>query len=915
MMPLPPLQARWPRAQLDSHMSVEPRTDDGRRVGTSVPRAWTCRQGAYPRDRGVHEVFRDVAVRFPDYPAIRTEAAATTYSDLDRRANQLANFLISIGVAAGERVGLLLGRSPELIIAQLAILKAGAVYAPIDPGTPPDRVAFFVRDMGVRVMMCTGDDVSAPLSSKLRVLRLDRESESIGHSPASNPERAARGDDTAYIMYTSGSSGTPKGVEVLHRAIVRLVLNQSYFQGGPGECTLLVGSPGFDGTTYEIWSALLNGGCCAVFPDRRMDLARLERVIRSCGVTSLFFSTGLFNHIVDLRPSALATARHVLVGGEALSASHIVKAQRALPHVTFGNGYGPTECTTFACSWIIGPPETWGCDSVPLGFPINNTECHIVDGELRPVPVGVVGELLLGGDGLARGYSKRPDLTAERFIPHPFSDASDARLYRTGDRCYWLPNGMIAYVGRDDDQVRLRSFRIELNEVEAALRLCPGIASAAAVVREFRSGARGLVGFVVLQSGHTWDEESALAGLALRLPDFMLPGRLFTVDVLPLTPNGKVDREALARRFDDEAAVAEQPSPPPPPPLSALEERLVDVWRRVLRDPSAGADSDFFRCGGDSLLALELILELEGQLGRPLSAGTVHRFSSPRSFARGLLDPAAFDGDVPSAEGVGLLGDGPGTPVFFVPGMQGYGLFPRPLVKGLAGRHPYFDRLTFAAIRAEDAEGPAIEDIAASLVTQVRRVCPSGPYVLVGFSFGGLVAFEMACQLSEAGERVEDLILWDAYPVVLEQRSIAAAVASLIRRGVSPLERGDRTALWRRLVSIRWRVRRLTERLIGTVTGDPVRKALPYRRVFRTALAFRPRAYMGRVHVITSRQEHAGVFDRLVQARDAWSAVVPADQLSMQELPCGHLDLMEAPYLDSLIGKTLDILGVVESVV
>ena len=523
-------------------MSAEQLTNDAIAVATSVPPAWTCRQGEYPRDRGVHEVFRDVAARLPDYPAIRTEANEISYSELDRRANQLANFLIGGGVAAGERVGLILSRSPELIIAQLAIFKAGAVYVPIDPGTPPDRLAFIVRDMGLRLMICAREEVTVPLS-ELRVLRLDREGESIALAPASSPQRAARGDDSAYIMYTSGSSGTPKGVEVLHRGIVRLVWNQPYFPAGPDECTLLVGSPGFDGTTFEIWSALLNGGCCAVFPDRRVDLTRLERVIRSCGVTSLFFSTGLFNQIVDLKPSMLATAKHVLVGGEALSVSHILKARQALPHVTFGNGYGPTECTTFACSWVIAPPDTWGCDSVPLGFPINNTECHIVDADLRPVPVGIVGELLLGGDGLAKGYYHRPELTAERFIRHPFSDAPDARLYRTGDRCYWLPNGMIAYVGRDDDQVKLRSFRIELNEVEAALRLSPGIRSAAAIVREFRSGVRSLVGFVVLEPGRPWDEESALADVALKLPEFMLPSRLFAVDVLPLTQNGKVDGE------------------------------------------------------------------------------------------------------------------------------------------------------------------------------------------------------------------------------------------------------------------------------------------------------------------------------------------------------------------------------------
>ena len=327
-----------------------------------------------------------------------------------------------------------------------------------------------------------------------------------------------------------------------------------------------------------------------------------------------------------------------------------------------------------------------------------------------------------------------------------------------------------------------------------------------------------------------------------------------------------------------------------------------------MKDPSANADSDFFRCGGDSLLALELILESERLLGRHISAGTVHRFSSPRSLARWLLDPASLDGRLPSAEGVGLLGDGPGTPVFYVPAMEGYGLFPRPMAKALAGRHPYFDRLSFPAVRAEDPHSTAIKDIAASLVSQVRRVCPNGPYAFVGFSFGGLVAFEMACQLSEARERVEELILWDAYPVVLEQRSVLAAAASLIRTGLSPSASGDGPGLSSRLRNNQWRLRGLKERLIGAVKGDPVRKAMPYRKTFRAAQDFRPRPYNGRVHLLTSKQEHSGVFDRLVPARDAWAAVVPADRLSVFELPCGHIDILRPPHLDSLIRKTLDIL-------
>ena len=517
----------------------------GEGVADFPPAAWVCRRSDYPRDLGVHDVFREIAIRHPARPAVRTESSEFSYAELDRRGNQLANLLIGQGVKSGDRVGLLLDRSPELIIAQLAILKAGGVYVPIDPGEPPERIAFIARDAALVLLIC-GENAEFSAGS-LRILRLDQAFSAITQASAADPSRAGHGGEPAYVMYTSGSTGMPKGVEIPHRGILRLVLAQDYFPADPDQCTLLLGSPGFDATTYEIWSALLTGACCAVFPDRWIDHQRLEDVIRALGVTRVWISAGLFNQIIDHNPRFFEATREVMTGGQALSVPHILRAMEATPRVTFGNGYGPTECTTFACAWTIDPdPAAWGCDSVPLGIPVNNTECHILDDDLRPVPIGVVGELCLGGDGLALGYLNRPELTAERFVKHPGSDAPGARLYRTGDRCFWLPNGLIAYVGRNDDQVKLRGYRIELGEVEGALRRCAGIENAAVIVHEFPSGAHGLVGCVVVKTDHAWEERAALAALALRLPEAMLPNRLLQVRQLPLTQNGKVDRREIA---------------------------------------------------------------------------------------------------------------------------------------------------------------------------------------------------------------------------------------------------------------------------------------------------------------------------------------------------------------------------------
>lgn len=874
------------------------------------PATWTCRQGAYPRDCGVHEVFLEAATRFPHRPAIRTESGEIHYGALDRRANQLANFLIDQGVGVSDRVGLLLDRSPELIIAQLAILKAGGIYVPIDSGSPPERAGFFIRDAGISLLICMGDAADALSSPELRLLRLDREAAAIAQASALNPGRSNRGGDPAYVMYTSGSSGTPKGVEIPHRGIIRLVLCQDYFPGGPEQCTLLLGSPGFDGTTYEIWSALLHGACCAIFPDRWIDHHRLEIVIRSLGVTCLWISTGLFNQIIDHHPLLLETARHVLVGGEALSASHIRRAMEAMPQVRFGNGYGPTECTTFGCAWVIDGPSTWGCGSVPLGFPLNNTECHIVDADLRPVPTGVAGELLLGGDGLALRYLNRPDLTAERFIPHPFSSVPGARLYRTGDRCYWLSNGMIAYVGRDDDQVKLRGYRIELGEVEAALRLCPGIENAAVLVHEFPSGARGLAGCIVAESGHAWEEDATLAELTLHLPEAMLPNRLFRVDTLPLTPNGKVDRRKLAtvviRAFDAVPSTLSS-SATPAPALTEIAAQLLAIWKKVLKDSSVEADSDFFRCGGDSLLAVELATEIARLLGRKIPAGTVYCFSTPRQLARWWEDSALPEGHL-AAKTAGLVGDGPGTPVFFVPGVEGYGLIPRPMSAALAGRHPYFDRLTFPMIGAEKSPSTSVENIARSLVRQVRRVRPHGPYVFVGISFGGFVAFELARQLTMAGETVEHVVLWDAYPLLrLERRSALAAGAKLIRLAFAPNQWLDRT--WRR-ASFRRRLCAVAERLLGLFPNGPALETKPMICAAPTAEAFHPLPYAGRVSVLACTEETEDwIFERYVVDRDGWARVVSAGHLAVFDFPCDHMDMFKAPYLDSFSTKTLELIG------
>lgn len=838
------------------------------------PLEWCVRSATYPREHAIHHVFADVAARHPTSTAVRSEREELTYQELNARATELAGVLIERGVRAADRVGILMDRSVDLIVAQLGILKAGATYVPMDPGAPRQRIAFYVTDAKLALVICTAATEAMLSASATEVLRSDRPAPG---SPGSRRDvcwPAVDGGGTAYVMYTSGSTGIPKGVEITHRGVIRLVRAQSYFPAGHGYCSLLLGSPGFDGTTYEIWSALLNGGCCAVFPDRWIDHRRLREIIRELRVTSLWLSTGLFNQIIDRDPQTLASASHVLVGGEALSASHIRRAMAALPHVRFGNGYGPTECTTFACAWIIEAPERWGCESVPLGPPLNNTECYVVDDRMELLPVGIVGELLLGGDGLARGYLDRPELTDERFIRHPFSRDPDARLYRTGDRCYWLPNGMLAYVGRNDDQVKLRGYRIELGEVEAGLRQCPGVKDAAALVWNFRSGVRGLVGCVVVEARYEWDEHRLLAALADRLPENMRLQRVLRMDALPLTQNGKVDRrrlgESIAADLDSKAATSS--------PVTALESELLSAWCSILNDPDVDVHSDFFHCGGDSLLALELTMLIEHRLGRRVVPGLVHRFGTPRALAQYLSSGFAHTpgpADTPA-------NDPETSRVFFVPGVAGYGVMPRPLIEAIAPHHPYFDRLTFPPQTGELAHPRSVQQLAAELVEQVERCHPAGTCILVGFSFGGLVAFELARQLAARGRTVAHVVLWDAMPAsAFRRRSLLASAAVVYRRvrrdGVSTLRPGL--------------VRIATRALSRLVNDDaPAVEAgfeLPAFRSYDLA-----RFESARITVMTCEARDFILFARS-SARETWSRVIPAENLEVIEMPGDHGDILE----------------------
>src|SRR3546814_11141 len=567
---------------------------------------WSVRRGpwsrCWPRSRRVPVTCR-WTFRSPrsGSPSPRTTTACTE-AGRDGGAAGFASRLRAEGVVAGDVGAVARERSGGAVVAVLATLKAGAGYLPLDVSQPEERLAFTLDDAGVRVALldCAQRDL-LPKRTLCRIV-VDDGSDSIEADANADADADANagidGDALAYVMYTSGSTGTPKGVEIRHRSILRLVCDVDYIELGSRTRMLHAAPLGFDASTLELCGPLLNGGCVVVHDEPLPTGAGLEATIRRHGVTTARLTAALFNAVVDEDPRRLSGLQELFTGGEALSVDHVRRMRGAAPGVALHNGYGPTECTTFTCTHRIDDVPA-GATSIPIGRPIADTSVYILNSRGEPVPTGVVGELHVGGEGVARGYLGRTDLTAERFVPDAFGPP-DGRLYRTGDRVRYLPDGSIEFVGRADHQVKIRGFRIEPGEIEATLAGHAGVKSCAVIARDDSVGGKQLVAYYVCQ-GEAPTAPSLRAFLAAALPDFMVPARYVLLDAMPVTANGKLDRRALPapERGRPELAVAYEPA------VDALEPALCQAFAEPLDVDRTGRHAHLLVPGGSSLLTLK----------------------------------------------------------------------------------------------------------------------------------------------------------------------------------------------------------------------------------------------------------------------------------------------------------------------
>jgi amino acid adenylation domain-containing protein/non-ribosomal peptide synthase protein (TIGR01720 family) len=597
------------------------------------------------RDPGalVHELFAERARETPHAPALSFGGERITYGELAARAQALARRLRALGAGPESRIAVAMERSPELIVALLGILQAGGAYVPLDPAQPRERRLALLRESGVRLLLTQPALAGRFAGFDGAILPLPQE--------AANDEPLAGGaapagvtpDNLAYVIFTSGSTGRPKGVAVPHRAVVRLVRDAGYAELGPEQVFLQLSPVSFDASTFEIWGCLLHGGRLVIHPPGLPSLAELGAIVRREGVTTLWLTAGLFHSMVEERIEGLAGLSQLLAGGDVLSPVHVRRALAALPGLRLIDGYGPTECTTFACCHpmtALEPPA----GPVPIGRPIGNTRAYVVDSGMRPLPPGVPGDLLLGGDGLARGYEGDPALSARRFVPDPFAAGGrGGRLYRTGDRARWRPDGRLEFLGRGDDQVKIRGFRVEPGEIEAALSELPGVAEAAVVVEGGEAHSRRLASFVVPRpGGRRLEPQQIRERLKEQLPLYMVPAVVIAVDALPLTPHGKVDRRALAALAGDaaRAGVRRELSPP----RTDLERRLAGIWAELLRVETVGVHDNFFELGGDSLLAIRMVSRA-GRAGISLSLRQLLRHQSVAELAAAVSAAPAVQAD------------------------------------------------------------------------------------------------------------------------------------------------------------------------------------------------------------------------------------------------------------------------------
>ena len=712
-------------------------------------REWNATEQPMDREACFPQLFEAQVRRSPDAVAVVFEDEEVSYTELNRRANRLAHHLREQGVGPDVVVPVFLERSPELLISLLAVMKAGGAYLPLVPGLPIRRLAAMLEASHAAVLVTESALLAGLPQHQLRVVCLDQEAEALARYPESNPAPLARPEHLVYVLFTSGSTGQPKGVEIEHRGLVNFLRSMQQEPGMGRQDVLLAVTPlSFDIAGLELYLPLLVGGRILLASRlHAMEGEWLQHQLDQGGVTVMQATPATWRMVLQ---SGWQGGRNlnVLCGGEALPRE---LAQELLVRAgSVWNVYGPTETTIWSTLERVRTAER----TIALGRPIANTQVYVLDSNREPVPIGIPGELYIGGMGLARGYRGAPQLTAERFVPSPFR--AGERLYRTGDQVKWLPDGKLDYVGRIDYQVKLRGFRIELGEIETVLADDPTVKQAVVIVREDVPGDRRLVAYVVAREGLRCDPLTLRRALRDMVPDYMVPAAIVPLTEFPLTPNGKVDRQALpapsTEPVHDGAQAIE--------PRNRVELQLAAIWEQVLGISPIGVRDNFFALGGYSLLALRMFSAIEQTFGIRLPMAILFQAPTIEQLADVLADEGCT---VRWRSLVAIQPEGKHPPFFAVPGVGGNVLVFARLAKLLGDAQPFYG-LQARGLDGKEKPFMRVEEMAAHYIEEIRSVQPHGPYLIGGTCTGGLAAYEIAQQLTALGEEVILVVMESWHP-------------------------------------------------------------------------------------------------------------------------------------------------------
>ena len=870
---------------------------------TRRPASGTLQDPGAAGPQTIPEVFGAVAARSPDSIALRFGTQAMDYATLAARSDALAADLAVRGIGPGDLVGISSQRSLALMVAVLGVLKAGAGYVPFDAALPAERLAFMAQDTGIKILLGACPPVTA---AGIKTLPYD----AFPTKNAAAPTPKITGASIAYVMFTSGTTGTPKGVVLPHRSVIRMLCDTDWLSLGPDTVTLHSSAFAFDTSIIDIFAALLHGGTVVIPKDGALSIADLAEAVASHGVNTLWLTSGLFHAVADSRPEAFSAVHQVIVGGDIVSPGHVARVKAVCPNVSVINGYGPTE-SNVTNTHVIETTDIASGQALPIGRAVPGTQIYILDENLQPVPTGVMGELCIAGRGLALGYWNRPDLTAEKFITVPWHPG--LRLYRSGDLALDPGNGVIRFFGRIDSQVKIRGFRVELSEVEAAIESHPGVQQAVVLASVPEGQAdKILVAYFVPKDPRGKGVSSAALGdhVKKQLPDLARPTFFIAMDEIPLNSNGKVDRRRLA------PISAVTPAPESDLPQTAAEQRLAKIWGDVLGHTKIAATSNFFALGGHSLLAVRMFDKIRKEFGVDLPISTLFRHQTLRELAR-LFPEQTQPASAASAAVVNpdeawdtstVIHPGPaagaGRALFIVGGVGGNVNNLVELGSLLGRRRPVIGFQT-RGVLGHYPRG-SIPEMAQENIVYLRQHQASGPYLLAGYSGGALTALEMARQLEAAGEVIARLFILDTFAPGFAVDFVPKVRSTWGRRLHHEVE-------LLRNEGLGYLGGRISKKIIrpllqGTIQAATRRISLSHHRyqVMETAWRVAARGYQGGavgapITLFLSRPVR--LMQKLSLEADAslgWAGVAEDGQLEMISITGDHLSMLKGDHVQNL---------------